>query len=67
MRALFFFLFCGRGADELFYFIFRSEFINDSDAARAFEDYLRASKGSLTPNEIAKIRDHTGIVGMAGT
>lgn len=45
----------------------RSEFINESDAVHAFEDYLRASKGSLTANEIAKIRDHTGIVGMAGT
>ena len=47
--------------------IFRSEFVNESDAVLAFEDYLRATKGSLTPNEIAKIRDHTGIVGMAGT
>ncbi|KAF8635388.1 hypothetical protein AX15_000391 [Amanita polypyramis BW_CC] len=45
----------------------KSEFANESDAVHAFEDYLRATKGSLTPNEIAKIRDHTGIVGMAGT
>ncbi|KAF8348530.1 hypothetical protein F5887DRAFT_950484 [Amanita rubescens] len=52
--------------EKLFRFL-KSEFINDSDAIRAFEDYLRASKGSLTPNEIAKIRDHTGVVGMAGT
>ncbi|KAK2461171.1 hypothetical protein APHAL10511_006698 [Amanita phalloides] len=45
----------------------KSEFSNESDAIHAFEDYLRATKGSLTANEIAKIRDHTGIVGMAGT
>lgn len=57
---------CGEPQADVFV-IFRSEFINDSDAIRAFEDYLRASKGSLTPNEIAKIRDHTGVVGMAGT
>ena len=45
----------------------RSEFSSDTDAIHAFEDYLRATKASLTANEIAKIRDHTGIVGMAGT
>jgi len=44
-----------------------SEFTSDADAIHAFEDYLRATKASLTANEIAKIRDHTGIVGMAGT
>ncbi|KAJ7701098.1 ubiquitin-domain-containing protein [Mycena rosella] len=45
----------------------RSEFTSDSDAQIAFEDFLRASKGTLTANEIAKIRDHVGVVGMAGT
>jgi len=45
----------------------RSEFKNDADAQVAFEDYLRASKGSLTAHEIAKIRDHVGVIGMAGT
>ena len=32
-----------------------------------FEDFLRASKGSMSASEIAKIRDHVGVVGMAGT
>ncbi|KAJ6525853.1 hypothetical protein B0H10DRAFT_1863926 [Mycena sp. CBHHK59/15] len=45
----------------------RSEFANDADAQAAFEDFLRASKGTLTASEIAKIRDHVGVVGMAGT
>ncbi|KIL64106.1 hypothetical protein M378DRAFT_198544 [Amanita muscaria Koide BX008] len=45
----------------------RSEFSSEADAVHAFEDYLRATKASLTPNEIAKIRDYTGVVGMAGT
>lgn len=46
---------------------FRAEFPNEGDALIAFEDFLRASKGGMTANEIAKIRDHVGVVGMAGT
>ncbi|KIJ11193.1 hypothetical protein PAXINDRAFT_119088 [Paxillus involutus ATCC 200175] len=45
----------------------RKELSNDNDALIAFEDFLCASKGRLTASEIAKIRDHVGIVGMAGT
>ena len=45
----------------------RSQFQSESDVHLAFEDFLRASKGSLTVSDIAKIRDHTGIIGMAGT
>ncbi|KAI0322926.1 hypothetical protein OF83DRAFT_274137 [Amylostereum chailletii] len=45
----------------------KSEFGTRSDSLMAFEDYLNASKGLLTVNEIAKIRDHVGVVGMAGT
>jgi UV excision repair protein RAD23 len=48
-------------------YIIRTEFSSDSDALIAFEDFLRASKGGLTASEIAKIRDHVGVVGMAGT
>jgi UV excision repair protein RAD23 len=33
----------------------------------AWEDFLRASKGSLTASQIAKIRDRVGIMGMSGT
>ncbi|KAA1472481.1 hypothetical protein DENSPDRAFT_838763 [Dentipellis sp. KUC8613] len=44
-----------------------SEFSSHDDAATAFDNFLNASKGLLTPNEIAKIRDHVGVVGMAGT
>ncbi|KAG2361834.1 ubiquitin family-domain-containing protein [Suillus spraguei] len=52
--------------DRLYSFL-RTEFSNDSDALIAFEDFLRASKGGLTASEIAKVRDHVGVVGMAGT
>lgn len=45
----------------------KTEFKSESDALLAFEDFLRASKGTLTANEIAKIRDQVGVVGMAGT
>ncbi|KAJ4483976.1 hypothetical protein J3R30DRAFT_3277643 [Lentinula aciculospora] len=45
----------------------RTEFTNQSDALTAFEDFLAASKGGLTASDIAKIRDHVGVVGMAGT
>lgn len=39
----------------------------EADVLTAFEDFLRASKGSLTASQIAKIRDQVGVVGMAGT
>ncbi|KII87788.1 hypothetical protein PLICRDRAFT_42284 [Plicaturopsis crispa FD-325 SS-3] len=45
----------------------KSQFLNEHDALLAFEDYLRASKGMLSANEVAKIRDEVGVVGMAGT
>jgi ubiquitin-like protein 4 len=45
----------------------RSEFTTEADTLTAFEDFLRASKGSLTASQIAKIRDQVGVVGMAGT
>ncbi|KAG5637670.1 hypothetical protein H0H81_003638 [Sphagnurus paluster] len=44
----------------------QAEFTTPADALTAFEDFLRASKGSLTASQIARIRDHVGIVGMAG-
>ncbi|KZT25690.1 hypothetical protein NEOLEDRAFT_1064568 [Neolentinus lepideus HHB14362 ss-1] len=44
-----------------------TEFQNYDDAVTAWEDFLRVSKGTLTPGQIAKIRDHVGVVGMAGT
>lgn len=44
-----------------------AEFSNKTDAAMAWEDFFRASKGGLSPSEIAKIRDSVGVVGMAGT
>jgi UV excision repair protein RAD23 len=52
--------------DRLHSFL-RTEFSNENDALIAFEDFLRASKGTLTASEIAKIRDQVGVVGMAGT
>ncbi|KAK0203796.1 hypothetical protein DFS33DRAFT_832532 [Desarmillaria ectypa] len=52
--------------DRLYSFL-RSEFTTDSDAQQAFEDFLRAGKTVLTANEVARIRDHVGVVGMAGT
>ena len=45
----------------------RSEFPNGSDAAQAWEDFFCASKGTLSVSEIAKIRDHVGVTGMAGS
>lgn len=44
----------------------RSRFTSRSDIENAFEEFFRASKGSLTAHQIAKIRDHVGITGMAG-
>ncbi|KAF5344024.1 hypothetical protein D9758_012896 [Tetrapyrgos nigripes] len=52
--------------DRLHSFL-RTEFESDLDSVTAFEDFLRASKADLTPHQIAKIRDHVGVVGMAGT
>jgi len=43
------------------------EFTHRSDAATAWEDFFRASKGQLSVSEIAKIRDNVGVIGMAGT
>ncbi|KAF9447742.1 ubiquitin-like protein [Macrolepiota fuliginosa MF-IS2] len=45
----------------------KSEFTTEGDALQAWEEFLRASKGSLTASEIARIRDRVGVVGMAGT
>ncbi|KAH6917933.1 ubiquitin family protein [Coprinopsis sp. MPI-PUGE-AT-0042] len=45
----------------------KTQFHREADLHLAFEDFLCATKGSLTANQIAKIRDHVGIVGMAGT
>ncbi|KAF8888520.1 hypothetical protein BD779DRAFT_1523311 [Infundibulicybe gibba] len=42
------------------------EFGTPADALLAFEDFLCAVKGALTPSEIARIRDEVGVVGMAG-
>ncbi|KAF8524269.1 hypothetical protein BU17DRAFT_84868 [Hysterangium stoloniferum] len=52
--------------DRLHLFL-RTEFANKDDAGAAFEQFLVASKGSLSVGEIAKIRDQVGVVGMAGT
>ncbi len=38
----------------------------ERDADAAFEMFFLASKASLTPHEIAKIRDVVGVTGMAG-
>lgn len=45
---------------------FSSRFATRSDVENAFEEFFRASKASLTPHQIAKIRDHVGVTGMAG-
>ncbi|KAJ6562541.1 hypothetical protein B0H19DRAFT_1144908 [Mycena capillaripes] len=42
-------------------------FSSPADAARAWEDFLRASKNTLTASEVARIRDRVGVIGMAGT
>ncbi|KAF8205385.1 hypothetical protein K438DRAFT_1715773 [Mycena galopus ATCC 62051] len=44
-----------------------SSFGSPADASRAWEDFLRASKGTLTASEVARIRDTVGVSGMAGT
>jgi len=45
----------------------KNEFQTPLDVHSAFEDFLCATKGSLTASQIAKIRDHVGVIGMAGT
>lgn len=45
----------------------KTQFQNEADLHLAFEDFLCATKGALTANQIAKIRDHVGFTGMAGT
>ncbi|KAJ7640691.1 ubiquitin-domain-containing protein [Mycena polygramma] len=47
-------------------------FLNESfpspaDAERAWEDFLRASKNTLTASEVARIRDHVGVSGLRVT
>ncbi|KLO09834.1 hypothetical protein SCHPADRAFT_922264 [Schizopora paradoxa] len=44
----------------------RAEFVTPEDTRSAFEAFFVGSKGQLSPNEIAKIRDTVGIVGMSG-
>ncbi|KAI0760526.1 ubiquitin-domain-containing protein [Fomes fomentarius] len=44
-----------------------TQFSNPSDVATAWEDFFCVSKGNLSVNEIAKIRDAVGVIGMAGT
>ena len=52
---------------EKLYAFLKTEFPVEGDALQAFENFFRASKGAMTPHQIAKIRDQVGIVGMAGT
>ena len=44
----------------------KSQFPEERDAVQAFEDFLRASKATLSASEIAKIRDIAGVTGMSG-
>ncbi|KAK7039660.1 ubiquitin-like protein [Favolaschia claudopus] len=44
-----------------------SSFPAPADAARAREDFLRASKNTLTASEVARIRDRCAVSGMTGT
>ncbi|KAJ7244003.1 hypothetical protein C8J57DRAFT_1365019, partial [Mycena rebaudengoi] len=37
-----------------------------ADAQLAFEEFLRAVKGTLTASEIARVRDQAGVTGMGG-
>ncbi|KAF5380248.1 hypothetical protein D9757_008231 [Collybiopsis confluens] len=47
--------------------LLRAEFTSEADALTAFECFLAASKGDISVSDIAKIRDHVGVIGMAGT
>lgn len=49
------------------YEFLQREFRTETDINLAFEDFLCATKGSLTASEIARIRDTVGVVGMGGT
>jgi len=51
--------------DRMYEFL-RAEFVNPEDARSAFEAFFVGSKGQLSPNEIAKIRDTVGVMGMGG-
>ncbi|KDQ08613.1 hypothetical protein BOTBODRAFT_37764 [Botryobasidium botryosum FD-172 SS1] len=42
------------------------EFAKREDADATFEAFFVASKGSISPHEIAKIRDTVGVLGMGG-
>ena len=52
---------------DKFAWMYSKEFTTEADLRLAFEDFLCATKGSLTASQIAKIRDTVGVVGMAGT
>ncbi|KAJ6460817.1 hypothetical protein C8R47DRAFT_117503 [Mycena vitilis] len=52
---------------EKFMVFLNESFPSPADAERAWEDLLRASKNTLTASEVARIRDHVGVSGMAGT
>ncbi|KAJ7185345.1 hypothetical protein C8R46DRAFT_880843 [Mycena filopes] len=52
--------------EKLLVFLNTSSF-SPSDAERAWEDFLRAAKNTLTASEVARIRDRVGVSGMAGT
>ncbi|TDL22700.1 hypothetical protein BD410DRAFT_193638 [Rickenella mellea] len=43
-----------------------AQFDTTDDANRAFESFLLGSKGYLSANDIAKIRDSVGVMGMGG-
>jgi len=52
---------------EHLYVFLSSEFVAANDAEAAWENFFLASKGSLSPSQIAKIRENVGVSGMAGT
>jgi ubiquitin-like protein 4 len=43
-----------------------SEFKTEEDSKEAWEAFFLASKGYMRAHEIAKVRDHVGVVGMGG-
>lgn len=45
----------------------KSEFDSPADATQAFELFLRGCKCELSPSDVPKIRDATGILGMNGS
>ncbi|EJU02471.1 hypothetical protein DACRYDRAFT_94755 [Dacryopinax primogenitus] len=48
------------------YGFLRLQFEEEEDAAAALDQFLLASKGSLTAGEIARVREAVGVVGMGG-